>query len=129
MAHASWKVDHRAGRNSRRVLIACWKDRAAKGGWVEERRPNDRTKAQAEEYARERERQADRIAKGLEIAFSPFTFGDLLDTWWEREGSRRGSESKYGLKASVEKHLGDLRGYVLMPGSAPALRVPGHADQ
>jgi integrase len=119
MAYAKWKSDNREGRASR-VLVARWRDPSAKGGWVDERRPNDRTLAQARDYSRERERQADRIAKGLEIEFAPVTFGDLLDNWWDREGSRRTSDSRHGLKASVDKHFGDLRPFVLSPGTAPA---------
>jgi hypothetical protein len=60
MAYARWKTD----RNRRRVLIARWRDKSVPGGWKEERRPNDRTKEQAKEYAREREKHADLRAKG-----------------------------------------------------------------
>jgi integrase len=116
MAYAKWKVDSRGER--RRVLVARWKD--ASGRWVEERRANDRTKAQTLEYARDRERDAELQRKGLAIAVRPVALGEIWDRWWEGDGSRRRSESKHAFRASLQKHVGELREYVLTPGTAGA---------
>ena len=79
MATAFWRTDRRTGAE---VLVAKWRDPAAPGGWRYQRRPNDRTKRQAEDYARDMERKAERLVKGLDVDDpAPVTFGELLD-WW-----------------------------------------------
>jgi integrase len=114
MATAFWKKDSRRGRKA--VLAVRWRN--ARGEWVEERRPNDRTKAQALEYARERERQAELQRKGLAVAAEPIAFGVIKARWWLRAGQRRRSESKHAFKAFLDKHLAPLEDFVLTPGTA-----------
>ncbi len=116
MAFAKWKTE--AGR--RKVLIARWRDIAATGGWREERRPNDRTLGQAREYARDMERRADLAAKGFANEPGRTTFGAIWDRWWEKSGSRRRNDSKHGFRQSLEKHLAELRPFVLVPATAGA---------
>ncbi len=87
MATAFWRTDKRTGRE---VLVAKWRDETASGGWKYQRRPNDRTKRQAEDYARDMERKSERLVKGLETDDPQrVTFGELLDWWWERYGQRQ----------------------------------------
>ena len=118
MAYAKWKQDRRNGRNE--VLVARWRDPAAPRGWREERRPSDRTKAQAEDYAREMERRADRIAQGLETKQESVLFGTIWDQWWDREGSRRRGSSNDDYRAFLEKHLAPLRPFTLLPANGGA---------
>ncbi len=82
--------------------------------------PNDRTKAQAEEYAREREKHADRIAKGLENEPERTEFGAMCDQWWNREGRRRRGSSTEDYLAFLVKHLAPLRSFVLTPATGGA---------
>jgi integrase len=114
MATAYWKEDPR--QNRRQIWVVKWRD--PHGVFVEERRPNDRTKKQAMEYARERERAADLQRKGFALEIKPVTFATLWDSWWKREGSRRRSDSKHGFQASLKKHLSSLRDFVLTPATA-----------
>jgi integrase len=114
MATVFLKEDARGNR--RPILIVRWRD--AHGALIEERRPNDRTKRQALDYARERERTADLQRKGFALEFKPVTFGALWDAWWTREGSRRRSNSKHAFHDSLKKHLASLRDFVLTPGTA-----------
>src|SRR5690242_9251305 len=118
MAYAKWKKDSRDGRT--KILVARWRDLSAPGGWREERRPNDRTKGQAEEYAREREKQADRIAKGLENEPERIPFRDMWDQWWNREGRRRRGSFTDDYRAFLEKHLAPLRSFLLTPATGGA---------
>ncbi len=118
MAYAKWKKDSRDGRT--KTLVARWRDPSVPGGWREERRPNDRTKGQAEDYAREREKQADRIVKGLELAPVRVEFGDVWDQWWTREGRRRRGSSTEDYRAFLEKHLSPLRPFLLTPATGGA---------
>ena len=118
MAYAKWKKDSRSGHA--KVLVARWRDPAAPSGWREERRPNDRTKAQAEDYAREMEKHADRAAKGLETELGRVEFGDIWDQWWKREGRRRRGSSTEDYGAFLEKHLAPLRPFLLTPATGGA---------
>src|SRR5438067_10640164 len=117
MAFAKWKTDKRKSdkRGRRKILIARWRDVAASGGWREERRPNDRTKALALQYARDQERRADLVAKGFANEPGRTTFGAIWDRWWEKSGCRRRNDSKHGFRQSLEKHLAELRSFVLVP--------------
>jgi integrase len=116
MATAFWKKDVRPGRKP--VLTVKWLD--AQGGRVEERRPNDRTKKQALDYARERERDAELLRKGLALEVKPVLFGAIWDSWWDRDGRRRRSDSKHAFRSMLEKHLAPLRPFVLVPATAGA---------
>lgn len=99
------------------VLMVRWRNRIT-GEREEETRPTDRTKAQALEYARDRERETDRIAKGLAVDFKPVRFGVLMDSWWRHVGSRRRSKQKADYLGFLMKHLGGLRDVVLTPATA-----------
>lgn len=111
MATAFWRSDKRTGRE---VLVAKWRDQTASEGWRYQRRPNDRTKRQAEDYAREMERKAERLVKGLETdGPQRITFGELLDWWWERHGQRQRDDSKRLFRSFLDKHLEPLRPFVL----------------
>jgi len=79
MATAFWRTDSRTGKQG---LVARWRDESAASGWRYQRRPNDRTKRQAEDFAREMERKAERVLKGVESDDPQrVTFGELLE-WW-----------------------------------------------
>ncbi len=111
MATAFWRTDKRTGRE---VLVAKWRDETASGGWKYQRRPNDRTKRQAEDYARDMERKSERLVKGLETDDPQrVTFGELLDWWWERYGQRQRDDSKRLFRAFLDKHLESLRPFIL----------------
>lgn len=118
MAYAKWKSDSRSGRA--KILVSRWRDAATPGGWREERRPNDRTKAQAEDYARAMEKRADLVAKGFAEEPGSVLFGDIWDQWWNREGRRRRGSSTSDYKSFLEKHLAQLRSFVLTPATAGA---------
>ncbi len=118
MAYAKWKSDSRSGRA--KILVARWRDAAVPGGWREERRPNDRTKPQAEGYAREMEKRADLVAKGFAEEPGRVSFGDIWDQWWNREGRRRRGSSTSDYKSFIEKHLWPLRSFVLTPATGGA---------
>jgi hypothetical protein len=77
-------------------------------------------KAQAEEYAREMEERADRIAKGFEMEPGRVEFGAIWDRWWSREGRRRRGASTDDYKQFLEKHREKLRPFVLTPATAGA---------
>src|SRR5438552_18961656 len=116
MAYAKWKVDGRGAR--RKVLVARWRDPSAPGGRREERRPNERTLAQAREYARDMERRADLVAKGLAVDPASVEYGAIWDRWWKREGRLRRGEATAGFGLFLEKHLAELRPLVLVPATA-----------
>lgn len=114
-----------------RVLLVKWRDAA--GRWVGPRRAKGcRTLEQARRFADDMERQAERHRHGLEAlpGEERLTFGALLDRWWDRDGRRRRSDSKYAFKASLEKHLGELRPCVLNAATAGpfAERLQGILD-
>jgi integrase len=118
MATAFWRAD---GRTGREVLVAKWRDASAPGGWRYQRRPNDRTKRQAEDYARDMERKAERLMKGLDTDDpAPVTFGELLDWWWERHGKHQRDDSKRLFRAFLDKHLESLRPFLLTRATAGA---------
>jgi integrase len=116
MASAFWMK-----QKGKRVL--GYKHRGADGQWVGPLRAKGcRTLEQAQRLADDKERQAERHRHGLEAlpGEEQVTFGGLLDRWWDREGRRRRSESKHAFKASLEKHLGELRSRVLNAATAGA---------
>jgi integrase len=117
MATAFWRTDKRTGS---KVLVAKWRDAAARGGWRSQRRANDRTKRQAEEYAREMEKKAERVLKGLETDPGRITFGELLDWWWKRHGQYLRNNSKHLFHSALQKHLASLQPFILTPGTAGA---------
>jgi integrase len=116
MATAFWAV-----QKGKRVLLVKWRDAA--GRWIGPRRARAcRTLEHARRFAEDKERQAERQRHGLEPlpGDQHLTFGALFDRWWECSGRRRRSKSKFGFKASLEKHLGQLRPFALNPGTAGA---------
>jgi integrase len=115
MATAFWLEQ----KGRKRVLVVKWRDAA--GRWIGPRRAKGcRTLEQAQRFADDLERQAERARHGLEAlpGEQRITWGVLVDAWWERSGRRRRSESKHGFRASLEKNLGELRGDVLNAATA-----------
>jgi integrase len=114
VAYARWKKD----RDRRKVLVAGWRDPSVPGRWVEERRPNCTSRADALRYARQREEEADLIAKGLRSPVAPVDFGTMWDRWWKDVGQHRRGGSKEDFRRFLEKHLGALRQVILLPANA-----------
>jgi integrase len=101
-------------QKGKRVLLVKWRD--AGGAWVGPRRAKGcRTLDQARRFADDKERQAERQRHGLDpiAGDQRVTFGDLSDSWWKHDGRHRRSDSKHAFRASLEKHLGELRPLVL----------------
>jgi len=117
MASARWKLR----KNGSRHLVAKWRD--ATGHWVGPRSAKGcRTLEQARRWAEDMERQAERQRNGLEALPSQgrVTFGDLWDRWWDREGRRLRGSSTNDFRVFFERHLAELRPFVLMPATAGA---------
>lgn len=114
MASAFWMK-----QKGKRVL--GYKYRGADGKRVGPLRARGcRTLAQARRLAEDLERKNERVRLGLEVLPSEEkpTFGVLFDAWWDGKGKRRRSDSKLGLKQSVEKHLKELRPLLLTAATA-----------
>jgi len=80
-----------------------------------------RTKAEAVRFAQDKERQAWRQREGLEPAPDErLAFGELMDWWWERYGSKRRGYANDKFRAFLEKHLGELRGFELRAATGGA---------
>jgi integrase len=78
-----------------------------------------RTKAEAVLFAQDKERQAWRQREGLEPAPDErFSFGELMDWWWERYGSARRGYANEKFRGFLEKHVGELRAFELRPATA-----------
>src|SRR5216684_4688932 len=84
------------------------------------RRRKARTKPAARLEALERERFGRQQREGLAPSADNMrrTFGELMDLWQERYGSRLRSQT---IKLSVEKHLRPALGKLLLGGAAAAL--------
>ena len=95
---------------------AMW--RGADGRLVQKVTPAH-AKAEAALFAQDKERQAWRQREGLEPdPGERFTFGELLDWWWDRYGSARRGYSNDKFLPFLQKHLGELRDFELKPGTA-----------
>ncbi|WP_152643266.1 hypothetical protein [Anaeromyxobacter sp. PSR-1] len=92
----------------------AWQDGQSAGGRQRVTSPS------TPEYAREREKHADRIAKGLENEPDRIPVGDIWDQWWNREGRRRRGSSTEDYRAFLEKHLAPLRSFLLTPATSGA---------
>ena len=109
MATAFWGV-----QKGNKVLLVKWRDAA--GRWIGPRRARAcRTLEQARRFAEDMERQAERQRHGLEPlpGDQRLTFAELLDGWWEREGRRRRGASNQDYRGFLEKHLSELRPFIL----------------
>jgi integrase len=107
--------------NGKKVFLVKWRD--ASGKWVGPRRARGcRTEQQAQRFADDMERQAERYRHGLEPlpGDKVLTFGDLFEEWWKNDGRRRRSDSKFAFKALLEKHLKVFWTFVLNAATAPS---------
>ncbi|HET9683488.1 MAG TPA: hypothetical protein VFP15_05250 [Gemmatimonadaceae bacterium] len=97
---------------------AMW--RAADGRLAQKVTPA-RTKAEAVRFAQDKERQAWRQREGLDPAPDErIAFGELIEWWWDRYGSKRRGYANDKFHAFLEKHFAELRSFELRAATAGA---------